>query len=88
MACCGGKRAQFHPRIARHPGAEPAQNVQRIRAIADEPVYFEYVGKTALTVQGTLTRTRYRFSGPGSRVAIDRREAPSFSAIPNLRRVR
>jgi hypothetical protein len=50
-------------------------------------IEFQYVGPTAITVFGPLTRNRYRFSAPGARVAIDPRDARSMSGVPNLRRV-
>jgi len=49
---------------------------------------FEYVGPTALTVFGPYTGRQYRFAYPGSRVVVDVVDAPSLTAVPNLRRVR
>jgi len=51
-------------------------------------VYFEYVGKTGLTVVGPITGSRYRFDGPGAIVAVDGRDASPVAAVPNLRQVR
>ncbi len=48
---------------------------------------FEYVGATAMNVFGAETRNRYRFAGPGARVAIDPRDAASIAGVPNVRRV-
>lgn len=50
-------------------------------------VEFQYVGPTAVTVFGPVTRNRYRFPGPGARVAIDPRDARSIEGVPNVRRV-
>jgi hypothetical protein len=44
------------------------------------------MGRTAMTVVGTVTGRVYRFAGPGSTVAIDTRDAASMIAVPNLRR--
>jgi hypothetical protein len=38
-----------------------------------------------LTAVGPITGRRYRFNGPGARVAVDSRDAPSMRAVPNLR---
>jgi len=46
--------------------------------------YFEYAGKTALTVVGPVSGTRYRFVTPGSRVAVDLRDRKQVAAVPGL----
>jgi len=48
---------------------------------------FEYVGETALSVLGPITRTHYRFRSTGARIEVDHRDAPYLSGVPNLRRV-
>lgn len=48
-------------------------------------VYFEYRGKTGLSVLGPITGKRYRFSGYGDKVAVDVRDRPSLAAVPHLR---
>jgi hypothetical protein len=50
-------------------------------------VEFRYVGPTAMTVFGPVTRHQYRFAGPGARVAVDPRDARAIDAVRNLRRV-
>lgn len=50
-------------------------------------VYFEYVGKSGLTVFGSATNKKYRFDRPGSRVEIDPRDRPSLAKVPSLREV-
>jgi hypothetical protein len=64
-------------------------NEQRNRSATPPalPVGFEYVGATALTVVGPITRTHYRFPSPGARVQIDPRDAPYVAGVPNLRRI-
>jgi hypothetical protein len=49
--------------------------------------YFEYIGKTALTVIGSATGRQYRFASTGAQVAVDSRDAPSMAGVPNLRRL-
>jgi len=81
MGCCGKTRQ-----------ALPVENNQ-VRPTTYTPPsptfqYFEYMGKTALTAIGVATGARYRFASPGARVAVDSRDAPSMSAVPNLRRTK
>ena len=49
---------------------------------------YEYVGRTALTVDGPVSRRRYRFDRAGARAEVDVRDAPALARIPVLRRVR
>lgn len=80
MGCCGKTRRP-----------QPAENNGFQSTIALPPVtfqYFEYVGRTGLTAIGPVTRQRYRFATPGSVVAVDSRDAPSMSGVPNLRRTK
>jgi len=48
---------------------------------------FEYTGKTALTLKGSVTGTQYRFSYTGNRQNIDPRDIPGIINIPALKRV-
>ncbi len=48
---------------------------------------FEYIGKTALTVIGNVTRKRYRFSYPQQKQIIDARDAEGMLAVPVLKKV-
>jgi len=85
--CCGKSRAQFRGTIPTVPpprfapqGASPQTPFGRL---ADAT--FEYVGRTRLTVKGPATGRPYHFDRPGSRVAVDIRDAASLAAIPMLR---
>jgi hypothetical protein len=49
--------------------------------------YFQYLGKTGLTVIGPRTRRRYRFDRPGAVVAVDRRDERALAAVSVLRQV-
>lgn len=53
---------------------------------ASNAQYFEYVGKTGLTVVGPVTGRRYRFERPGALLAVDERDSSSMAGVPNLRR--
>jgi hypothetical protein len=56
-------------------------------AAAGAWIEFLYIGTRAVTVIGPVSRNQYRFVGPGARVAVDPRDAPSVDGVPNLRRV-
>ena len=49
--------------------------------------FFEYTGKTGMTVIGPVTGATYRFSAPGSRVSVDLRDYGHVAKVPNLARV-
>lgn len=76
MACCGNKRMQIN---SIHQVYTPGEQT--------DPVYFQYVGRTGLTVIGRETRSRYRFDSPGAIVAIDARDKHAMTYVPNLRQV-
>lgn len=80
MKCCGRSRLPAEPRPPRQdaPPAPPRIHPAMVR--------FVYTGGTRLVAEGPVTRRRYRFEHPGAIVEVDGRDAPSFAAIPNLRR--
>ena len=79
MPCCGGKRAQFR-------GVVPPRAPVPARVVTGAHA-FEYVGRTALTVTGPVSRKTYRFDRPGARVEVDSRDVMSLLSIPALRRL-
>lgn len=82
MSCCGRTRAPVDVAPPRRgpPAAEP-----QFRPPAF--VTFEYTGATRLLADGPVTRRRYRFEHTGAQLQVDGRDAASFAAIPNLRRL-
>ncbi|HEY6976427.1 MAG TPA: hypothetical protein VH396_09055 [Chitinophagaceae bacterium] len=74
MCNCGKKRISSRDSIANTKKEIPAQ--------PGNPVRFEYIGKTALTVIGNVTRKQYRFNYPGDKQNIDYRD---LKAIMNIR---
>ena len=80
MMCCGRARPPAETRPPR-PSA-PAAAAQ----IRPTTVAFVYTGPTRLVAEGPVTWRRYRFEHPGAIVVVDVRDAPSFAAIPHLRR--
>ncbi len=74
MGCCGSKRELVNL------GQKPAQPAG--------PVYFQYTGKTGVTVIGRETRTRYRFDNPGAVVPVDALDRDAMTYVPCLRQVK
>jgi len=62
-------------------------NVTQAPVQHKEPVLFEYTGRTALTVTGSVTKRIYRFSFPGNVVSVDFSDAAAMMAVPVLRKI-
>lgn len=88
MGCCGNQRRHFSVAAPTRPGARDARATrighERKRAAY---AYFQYLGTTALTVDGPVSGQRYRFDRPGATVAVDPRDRRSLAAVPKLRQV-
>ncbi len=82
MSCCGSKRSQFR-QVIQPLTREPAR-----LAVTPIRTTYEYVGRTALTVEGPVSRRRYHFARPGARAEVDVRDAPSMARVPLLVQVR
>ena len=85
MSCCGKHRAaggSAPPRISTTTNGNATRPPAR-----QTSVFFEYVGRTGLTVVGPISGRRYRFDAPGSRQPVDPMDKPSLSAVPLLRQV-
>ena len=77
MSCCGKTRMQAGRNDSSAEGAPPPAKT----------VLFEYVGRTALTIIGPVTRTSYRFDSPGARATVDSRDRNSLNLVPVLKQV-
>lgn len=79
MACCGHRRATIDTSgtaaAAKRPPPKP------------RVVLYQYTGPTSMMVAGRMSGAKYQFAGPGAKVQIDLRDAPSLAALPNLRRL-
>jgi hypothetical protein len=82
MSCCGKKRQEWQT-----DALLPRGEAMSSRVVESSSILFEYTGPTGLSVRGPFTGQPYRFAGPGARVAVDRRDASSFKAVPNLKAV-
>jgi hypothetical protein len=74
MSCCGKFRSQSKAIAA------PAPTSYGL-------VAFEYVGQTALTVVGPVSRAIYTFGSPGARAFVDGRDSIPLATVGTLRRV-
>jgi len=86
MACCGKNRSTI--RVVENQAVE--NHDQRRVTFTPRPSfqYFEYVGATGTTAFGSVTGRCYRFATHGAIVAVDERDGPSMSGVPNVRRAR
>lgn len=89
MSCCGKQRQQFQGAIQLPRTHDPAERRKLQTGVKRYFVtYFEYLGKTGMTVVGPQTGKRYRFDHQGVIVAVDLKDRLSLSNIPQLRQVR
>ena len=77
MSCCGKFRSQTTV------SAAPAEARQSSYGL----VAFEYVGHTALTVVGPVSRAIYTFGSPGARAFVDGRDSIPLATMRSLRKV-
>jgi hypothetical protein len=77
MSCCGKFRSQTPI------SAAPAYK----RPSSYGLVAFEYVGQTALTVVGPVSRAIYTFGSQGARAFVDGRDSIPLATMRTLRRV-
>ncbi len=87
MSCCGNKRLRFAGPAPASTRATPPPATFRAPVVRRADMFFEYVGRTALTVTGPVTGLRYRFSASGARLAVDAADQPSMAKLPQLRRI-
>jgi hypothetical protein len=89
MPCCGKKRAQLGRKTRTRRAPEPKEEtVSQPRPEPQPLAYFQYQGKTGLTVIGPRTRKRYRFGHAGAVVAVHPRDVRALATVSVLRQVR
>lgn len=78
MCNCGNKRNALHV----------ASNHQAITTapVFKENAVFEYTGKTALQVRGTVTGELYRFHFMGDKKIIHYKDVGGMQSVPHLKR--
>jgi hypothetical protein len=87
--CCGANRTVLpQTRASTRTGSEVRSAPAPSTVPRTNVAYFEYTGRTAMTVLGPISGLRYRFPSPGSRVAVDLRDRARLADIPNLSPVR
>jgi hypothetical protein len=85
--CCGRNRTALSLVTASHRDASPVQHTRSAAGSQHFVAYFEYVGRTAITVIGPVSGIRYRFAAPGSRLAVDLRDRRALAGVPHLRQI-
>lgn len=92
MCNCGKKRSSLNVNPA--SVAAPVQNQQRIVAKpqpsltpANQTILYQYIGNTALSIIGRITRKSYRFNFPGDVKPVAIADAPDMKAVPVLKMV-
>lgn len=88
MSCCGKKREQFTAGASTRPHSARSLSYPPIaQQVLQSRVFFEYVGRTGLTVIGSATGKQYRFERTGARIEVDLRDRFAMTAVPNLRQL-
>ncbi|MBZ5525747.1 MAG: hypothetical protein LAP21_26295 [Acidobacteriia bacterium] len=86
--CCGRNRSAASGAGAPSMGRRIEHRTEHTGAgQRDFMAYFEYTGRTGMTVRGPVSGATYRFAAPGSRVAVDLRDRLSLAALSQLRQV-
>ncbi len=74
--------------------AQPHRGLDNVVKDSTKPIparysaaYFQYLGKTRLTVVGSISGKRYRFNQVNDIVAVDPRDRRSLTTVPKLRQV-
>lgn len=84
MCNCGNKRTE----VAGTPSSKLSnQNFEPQKRSMWPEAYFEYTGKTAMTVSGNISGKQYRFNNPGDKHMVDYRDASGMMKVPVLKRV-
>jgi len=95
MCNCGKKRNELKQQ-QRNVQARPANNsqhsplnfaAQQLAPHQTQAIPFRYMGNTALTVTGNVTRKNYRFNFPGDVQYVALSDAPAMSNINVLKKV-
>ena len=76
MCNCGQKRTEM---------ADSA-DISTRESYSLNDTFFEYTGKTGLTVTGSVTGRKYRFNNPGDKVIIHYKDMPGIMTIPVLKK--
>lgn len=85
MCNCGNKRTALIEQQSANAGIISSTEIDT--TYNKKQMRFEYIGKTALTVTGSITGKRYRFSSPGDILPIDISDAGGLMSVPVLRKV-
>jgi hypothetical protein len=88
MPCCGQARTQVRQAISNQTAKPAAVAPRPPQPPAAQQVYFNYFGRTGITVTGPTSSRVYRFVASGAPILVDARDAAALARVPNLRPVR
>ena len=82
MCNCGKKRNEYEQQNT------ATKNIQPSVSVSATDINFQYTGKTALTVIGSISGKRYRFGYPGAVQLIDHRDITGMMEVPVVRKMK
>lgn len=77
MCNCGDKRSRLA--LSNGRAAAPGSGIW-------SDVWFEYTGRSAISVKGFITGRMYRFAAQGAVLLVDYRDAAKLLLVPSLKR--
>lgn len=89
MGCCGSLRQRLYKKKDKaKDGVQTQSQVHDTSAKDRKEVFFQYVGKTGITVIAPISGMKYRFIGHGAVMSVDPKDLKALTNVPNLRQVR
>jgi len=85
MCNCGNKRNTLSTQTSGMPPGKQPVPIPTHKMGPD--IGFVYTGQSALSVTGTVTGKRYRFSKPQEQQMVDFRDASAMMLVPVLKRI-
>ena len=83
MCNCGKKRDTY-----KQPAKTIANKISSNKPVENQgQLNFQYTGKTALTIIGSITGRRYRFNYSGDIQMVDQADAGSMMSVPILKKI-
>ncbi len=89
MGCCNQKRREFARQVQQVSSIEndTKLNLIPVQTSAHQSFRFRYVGKSSVTIRGTISKKLYRFNSPLAELEIDHRDSGVFFAFPEMVKV-
>ena len=84
MGCCGQRRQQLRRGVPATRSREESVDLSSELEAVYPSVYFQFLGREAVTLVGPISGKRYRFAQYGAVVAVDPRDRRSLEAVRYL----